>query len=310
MSAPASNLFARPWWRILRITVLSVGLYALFRVLPTGTNLSHMDFRVEGENVIQMCDPANPQFLPVVNVSSPVNLQLTPLAPLVAGQEVEVKLTLKTHAGKPIAPADLLTVHTELLHLMIIDPQLMDYHHVHPQPQRIPGEWHFRFTPQFGGEYRFFADFTPAATGLGLYANAALDVTGPTPTAETIAAAQRQSWVVNVSGYRFELRPSGGQIRAGREALMRLTITALAGGEVPLHTVMGAYAHVVAFDEARSGFAHLHPQEVDLSVPPDRMQPTLSFQITIPTPGRYVTWAQVNMNETELFAPFWFAVVP
>jgi len=308
--APASNLFARPWWRILRITVLAVGLYALFRVLPTGTNLSHMDFRVEGENVIQMCDPANPQFLPVVNVRSPVNLQLTPLAPLIAGEEVEVKLTLKTHAGKPIAPADLLTVHTELLHLMIIDPQLMDYHHVHPRPQRMPGEWLFRFTPQFGGEYRFFADFTPAATGLGLYANTSLAVSGPAPDPAAIAAAQRFAWTKEISGYRFDLHPAEGQIRAGREALMRLTIASLAGEEVPLLPVMGAYAHVVAFDEARSGFAHLHPQEIDLSVPPDRMQPNLSFKITIPTPGRYVTWAQVNMNETELFAPFWFEVVP
>ncbi len=33
-----------------------------------------MDFRVQGGNVIEFCDPANPQFLPVVAVRSPVTL--------------------------------------------------------------------------------------------------------------------------------------------------------------------------------------------------------------------------------------------
>src|SRR5690606_33685824 len=115
-----------------------IALYIGFRVMPTGTNLSHMDFRVEGENVIQMCDPSNPQFLPVVNVRSPVSFTVAPAAVPQAGNAVQVTFTLKTHAGKAIGPADLLNVHTELLHLMIVDPQLMDYHHVHPRPGREP----------------------------------------------------------------------------------------------------------------------------------------------------------------------------
>jgi|UniRef100_UPI00404A7A77 hypothetical protein len=309
MTAAAGSTSSGNGWRVVRITIVAVALYGVFRILPTGTNLSHMDFRVEGSNVIQMCDPANPQFLPVVNVRSPVSLSLQTTGHVVAGQLTEVTLTLQTHAGKPIAPADLLNVHTELLHLMIIDPQMMDYHHVHPQPQREPGKWTFHFTPRYGGEYRFFADFTPAATGLGLYANTVLHIAGPDPTAETISDAHQLSWEATVAGYQFALRPDSTPIRAGKEASMKLVITNPGGGEVPLQPVMGAYAHVVAFDEARTGFAHLHPQEIDLSVKPDLRKPTLTFRVMIPNPGRYVAWAQVNMDGTELFAPFWFEVV-
>ena len=34
---------------------------------------------------------------------------------------------------------------------------------------------------------------------------------------------------------------------------------------MPLEPVMGAFAHLVTFDEALSGFAHLHPMETDLT---------------------------------------------
>lgn len=297
-------------WRIARITLGAIALYVVFRVMPTGTNLSHMDFRVEGENVIQMCDPANPQFLPVVNVRSPVSLTVTTDAAPQVGQEVHATLTLKTHAGKAIGPADLLNVHTQLLHLMVIDPELMDYHHIHPVPTSEPGKWTVSFTPRYGGEYRLFADFTPAATGLGLYASSKLTVSGADATPAAIAQAHTPSWHATESGIDFSLQPQAGEIRAGQEAVMKLMMTRPDGGEVPLEPVMDAFAHVVVFDRDRTGFAHMHPQELDLTVLPDRHRPTLTFRLLIPKPGRYVAWAQVNKAGTELYAPFWFDVRP
>jgi len=74
--------------------------------------------------------------------------------------------------------------------------------------------------------------------------------------------------------------------------------------------IMGAFAHLVAFDEERSGFAHLHPAEIDLTNSPDLLKPELNFKVTIPQPGRYVIWAQVNLGGAEIFAPFWLEVLP
>lgn len=74
--APARSLSAAQRRAAALITVGAVALYLFMRWLPTGTNLNHMDFRVDAKNAIEFCDPANPQFIPVVAVKSPVQLSL------------------------------------------------------------------------------------------------------------------------------------------------------------------------------------------------------------------------------------------
>lgn len=302
------------WRQIGLITVGAIAVFAFLRWLPTGTNLSHMDFRVDAKNSIDFCDPLNPQFIPVVAVASPVTMTLSADA-ATAGQPVNAVVTLRTASGKPIAPEDLLVVHTQRLHLLIIDPTLTDYQHVHPAPTGRPGEWAFQFTPHRTGEYRVFADFTPTATSRGLYANTQLRVSSPDSVAAVGAVSdvpnpsRTPAETVRLGDYQFQLSPSA-PIRARQPADLTFTVTRLAGGAVPLQPVMDAYAHLVAFDEQRMGFAHLHPTVLDLSRAPDAQHPTLNFKITIPKEGRYVIWAQVNLGGRETFVPFWFEVAP
>ncbi len=215
MSAVAESAGLGPSQRrgIAVITAAAALLFVVVRELPTGTNLSHMDFRVEGGNVIEFCDPANPQFLPVVAVRSPVTMAVTAAVPPVAGSDVDAALTLVTFSGKPIAPEDLLVVQTRRIHLLIADPSLDDYQHVHPVPGRTPGEWTFRFHPRFGGAYRIFADFTPVATSRGLYSEAELPVAGPPNPAAP--GSQALSWAADEAGFHFELRPDALPVRAG-----------------------------------------------------------------------------------------------
>lgn len=291
--------------QIALITAAAITLFVIVRRLPTGTNLSHMDFRVEGGNVIQFCDPGNPQFIPVVAVKSPVMTNLTGDMSPAPGRAINFTLILRTTSGKPIAPEDLLVVHTRKLHIMVVDPGLRDYKHIHPVPGPRPGEWHFEATPHRAGLYRVFADFTPAATGRGLYASAEFTVPG---APDTPPAAGNWTW--DEGDLRFTLTPDG-PIRARQPARLAFTVERNGGREaVPLEPVMGAYAHLVAFDKARSGFAHIHPQEIDLSWHPDPYYPKLTFRVGIPQPGRYVIWSQVNLAGKEVYAPFWFEVVP
>ena len=295
-----------PGRSIAFITLGAVALYAGFRFMPTGTNLSHMDFRVGEANSIEFCDPLNPQFIPVVSVRSPVAMTLAAAdAPVVPGREGRFTVTLQTSSGKRIAPEDLLVTHTRLLHLLIIDPWLDDYQHVHPEPGRKPGEWTFAFTPRREGVYRIFADFTPAATARGLYASVDLAVGGSrAPGGLTMVMQHEPALSVEREGYRFTLTPSAAPLRTGQTLDLKFTVLNTKGGRVPLEPVMGAFAHLVAFDEARSGFAHLHPAEADLTQPPDATRPELNFKITIPQSGRYVIWSQVNLAGREVFAPF------
>jgi hypothetical protein len=296
------------WRQIARISAVALAVFAVLRWLPTGTNLSHMDFRATGGNSIEFCDPLNPQFISVVAVRSPVTMTLD-ASPGTAGREVSANVILRTGSGKPIAPEDLLVTHTRRLHLLLIDPTLTDYQHVHPEPGAKPGEWRFTFTPRLPGLYRIFADFTPAATARGLYASVDWQVGAGAAVSE--AGGQRESTgVVERDGYRFTLGTGSSAFRAGVPGDLSFAIVRTDGRPVPMEPVMGAYAHLVAFDEGRNGFAHLHPIDVDPLQRPDASRPTLNFKLTIPQPGRYVVWAQVNLGGREEFVPFWINVGP
>ena len=292
--------------QIILITAVAVALFVTMRLLPVGSNVNHMDFRLEGKGAIEFCDPANPQFIPVVSARSPVVMTLKSDRPPARNEPVEFTLTLATASGKPLGPADLLVAHTRKLHLLVVDPTLSDYQHVHPEPGRKSGEWKFTMTPARAGEYRVFADFTPAATQRGLYA--ATDFTVP-GTVATVINTGNTTW--QNLGYNFEL-VLPPVLNAGKPADLKFRIESQGAKKepVPLQPVMDAFAHLVAFDEARSGFAHLHPMETDLAQAPDPLRPELNFQVTIPQPGRYVIWAQVDLAGREVFAPFWLDVLP
>jgi hypothetical protein len=299
------TLPARQKRQIAFLTAGAIALFIVVRRLPTGTNLAHVDFQVPGGNSLQFCDPANPAFIPVIAVKSPVTMTLTTDIPPAPGRRMRVALVLQTASGKPIGPQDLLVTHTKLFHLMVVDPSLRDYQHIHPVPGLLPGEWNAEFAPRRAGRYRVFADFTPAATARGLYASADFAVPGQPdlPPAE-------DNWVYEADGWRFTLTPDG-PLRARAVVNLALTVESIGKPRpVPLEPVMGAYAHLVAIDAARSGFAHLHPQQVDLSHRPDLLRPRLTFPIQIPEAGRFVIWSEVKIAGRERFAPFWFEVGP
>ncbi|WP_238991263.1 hypothetical protein [Rariglobus hedericola] len=290
--------------QIVLLTVGAIAVYVGFRALPTGTNLHQVDFDTRGKGMVELCDPSNPQFVAVTTARSPVTMTLQGELPAVPGRESKLTLTLVTMTGKAVGPADVLVQHTRKLHLLVVDPTLRDYQHIHPEPAAKDGDWSFSFTPRLAGTYRVFADFVPVPTARSLYAGADLPVTG-----EVAVNMNILSWDAEVEGYQFKLTPAA-PIHAGKVADLTFTVTRPDGGVVPMEPVMDAYAHLVAFDQGHSGFAHLHPNEISLTPPPDEKHPKLTFKITIPNPGVYVIWAQVKLAGREVFAPFWFEVAP
>ena len=186
------------------------------------------------------------------------------------GREARLTLALATSTGKPVGPTDLFVQHTRKLHLLVVDPTLRDYQHIHPEPGEKAGEWTFAFTPRLAGTYRVFADFVPVPTRRSLYAGADLPVSG-----DVAVNTHVLSWDAEVEGYQFKLTPVA-PVRAGKAAELAFTVTRADGGRVPMEPVMDAYAHLVAFDSGNSGFAHLHPIKVDphhFEVPLPRLPP-------------------------------------
>lgn len=311
---PRRSVGRRPGFQIALLTGVALALYVGIRQLPTGTNLSHLDFKVSGGNSIEFCDPSNPQFVPVVAVQSPVSMSVSAGSPPPAsGAPVRVVARLATASGKPIGPLDLLVTHTEKLHLLVFDPALQDYQHVHPTPGGAAGEWNFEFTPHAAGKYRVFADFTPAATGRGLYASADLDIasgeTAATPKPGPEARrADDGALEVTRDGLVFRLRPKAPTLRAREISEFDFSVRRDSGAPVRLEPVMDAYAHLVAVDRERSGFAHLHPTQTLQAGGQPAAVSALDFKITIPRAGRYVIWAQVRIDGRDEYAPFWFDV--
>jgi hypothetical protein len=231
---------------------------------------------------------------------------LTPLfdAPLQPGVEASGKVRLTRKKDKqPVTPPDLLIVHTERIHLLIIDDSLRDYHHEHPRPTDTPGEYAFRFTPEKPGPYRIFADITPALSNVQEYAPC--DV--PAASAGEPVQKGPDTNAAEVDGLHFALAwdPGALPLKTKQPARATVTVTDRAGQPfVKLEPIMGTYAHVVAFHENRRTVLHIHPLGATPQRPEDRGGPSFVFQVYAPMPGYYRFYAQVQVEGRSRFAGF------
>lgn len=287
------------------ITLIALGLYLAIRILPTTDNhLNYADFELGGTAIHDFCEPGSASFVPVEAVRSPVTLHLDPEEPLEIGKPVRIRADLEAASGRPLTVEDLLVVHTRKLHLLVADPSLTDYQHLHPEATGEPGVFRFDFTPARQGVYRVYADFMPRATGRGLYAGSVLDVPG-----QPVAPTPAESLSAESDGCRFVLIPSLRPVRINQTVTLVLEMARIGGGKPDLELIMDAYAHMVAFDFEGQGFAHLHPQELVPNEGEGGVQ-RLSFTLNLPDPGWYRVWAQIQVNGREIFAPFTLDVVP
>src|SRR5262249_17334216 len=117
-----------------------------------------------------------------------MRIEVVPGSPLVVGQHADVRIRLARLDGSPIVLDDLVEVHTRKIHLLINDRSLGDYHHEHPEPTDVPGEYRFSFTPTKPGAYRIWADVVPANSGVQEYVIA--DIPAVDATAQPIASKQ------------------------------------------------------------------------------------------------------------------------
>ena len=237
----------------------------------------------------------------------PVRASVRTSGPLVVGQPAKVFLQLEKTTGEPIAPADLVESHTKKLHLLIVDKSLTDYHHEHPEPTKVPGEYAFTFTPLRPGPYRLWADVRPYPLGLQQYAM--VDIPA---TTEGETFTQRETKLkAKVDGLSYELMLSTNKIQVGRSTGAKLRVTKADGsGVTQLEPFMAAFAHLVGFNEDYETVLHMHPKGVPVLDPKVRGGPELDFQIYALKPGFIRLFAQVQIDGRSHFAPFGIQVEP
>lgn len=233
-----------------------------------------------------------------------VKLALEPAAALEAGKTTQVTVKLNAVAdGKPLTFDDLKEAHTKKLHLLMIDPSLSDYHHIHPVAGKNPGEYAFDFTPLKNDSYRIWADVIPVATGKQEYVQADMG----TPATEKSAIEKTTSMTATVDGYTFTLALDG-EPKAGAPVMGSVTITKDGQSFTQLEPVMGAFAHVVGFTEDYNSVLHVHPMGKEPSSDTERGGPKLEFHIEPEKAGFVKLFAQVRIDGKDIFAPFGITV--
>jgi hypothetical protein len=223
------------------------------------------------------------------------------------GRETQVSINLRRDNGSPVLLTDLLLVHTQRIHLLIIDETLTDYHHEHPEPTAVAGEYVFRFTPRKAGSYRVWADLLPADTGRQEYV--IVDVVSWTAGNGSIDRVARDTAVVD--GLTYHLILDQPSVRAGRAVRARVRVTDADGRPFTgLEPVMGAFGHLVGFKEDRKTVLHSHPLGLEPSTAAARGGPDLDFYIYSADPGFVRLFAQVQIGGVARFADFGVIVAP
>lgn len=311
------KLFRNPFVQVGAISAICVAGYFGLRSLTVyncGFLHASAPLRTESKPNDEFCDVGNKGFINLSQSRYAIESAIRQ-----DPQTGQFQLVLRTISGRPISFDEIAITHTEKIHLLIVDDSLNDYHHVHPQPTAESGVFSFKFAGVAGRQYRYIAEFVPQRTQTQVITETrytvgkpdsldilqVAEISAPTSinTAQQIQRGNRL--IANKEGFQFELiLPFSGLIPdTDNEVLVRISAE---GQPVPLQEIMGAYAHLVAFDREGKGFAHFHPI-LEKSVNPLHSNPThpsIPFSFEGMIPGEYRLWVQVKLDNREFFVPF------
>lgn len=234
-----------------------------------------------------------------------MKIALSPVS-LTPGTKSSMALTITGPEGKPVTLDDLMEAHTKKIHLLLVDPGLTDYHHIHPVAAKNAGTYEFEFTPGKSGEYKVFADLVPMATGKQEYDGTSLTVEG-----EADAVEEKTNNEMTVDGLAISIAFEQPELVAGVANMMTLTINGPDGKPfTELEPIMGAFAHLVAFNKDRSNIAHVHPMGEEPKSDAAKGGPALQFHLNFAEPGYQKLFAQFKIAGKDVFAPFGLEVMP
>ena len=226
-------------------------------------------------------------------------LIITPITPseLKAGENNEVILFIQDKQAKPVDVSQFEVVHTQPVHLLIIEPGLNDYHHEHPI-HKTTGQYTFNFTPQTNCSYRTWVDVQLKGSHQQYIP---VDLKGAEECNEPIEKTVNLE--ASSQGYDFKLELED-DLKAGEAVFANMSITKDGQPVNFLEPVMGAFAHMVGFYEDYASIAHIHPMGEEPNEDTERGGPTLRFHIEPEQAGYLKLFAQVQIGGKQVFAPF------
>ncbi|HKX67653.1 MAG TPA: hypothetical protein VJN29_10545 [Intrasporangium sp.] len=207
-----------------------------------------------------------------------------------AGQQVPVAFTVTGPDGKPVTGYEV--QHEKQLHLIAVRRDFTGFQHVHPT-LAPDGTWSAALDLE-PGTWRLFADFKPSGAD-ALTLGADLGVPGAAALAEPVSETR----TVHVDGYTVTV---AGDLVAGRDAKLTLSVTKDGKPVTDLEPYLGAYGHLVALREGDLAYLHVHPD----GEPGDgRTQPgpEVVFHAAVPSPGAYRLYLDFQHDGVVRTAP-------
>lgn len=277
-------------------------LFIFIRNLPVEPCefLHEETYNEEGE--LDYCGSDDTGFVDLSIRRWPMKIDFRPVNPVVMNQLAKFEIKIEKADGSPLTSSDVALSHTQKIHLLAVDESLNDYHHIHPIADSLfDGVWHFSLTPKYAGEYSVYLDFIPLKSPRRVLLSSSFKVNGNRASFQD----RQENLEFSYENINFELIKDSKESTEEKK-IITLKAVDRKGKNVTFHPVMGAFAHMVAFDDEMNGFAHLHPisENVPSSENTTHTGP-LSFGFTAPKYGIYRLWAQVKTTtEKEIFIPF------
>lgn len=220
------------------------------------------------------------------NIGKPYELNLVTKTPVPIGQPTTLQLQIYDPiTGQP--PTGLNIVHEKPAHLFIVNQDLSDFQHVHPNIL-APGLLEIPVQFKAPGNYKLFAQFTTPDKGEQTL-NKPFSI-GPAnqPLKPLIPDAHLPKWV---DGYEFRI--SGLPTRANPMSMFHVSVSK---NGIPVKTIepyLGAGAHGVILSSDSQSFIHTHPMAEAIN---GLYQSPVMFHTTIEQPGTYKMWMQTKMD--------------
>jgi hypothetical protein len=236
---------------VVALAVIFVGAAGIGRAVgPVGSPVAdHGDMSGEGEPELTDMAESEAASLPkgLMVSQNGYSFRLAQGA-VSAGVDVPVSFTIEGPDGAPVTEYDV--EHEKELHLIAVRRDFSGFQHVHPE-RADDGTWSTSLDLT-AGQWRVFADFKASgaeAITLGNDLAVQGDYQPAAPAAETRTAT--------VDGYTVTL---DGDIVAGEEARLTLSVTRDGAPVTDLEPYLGAYGHLVALRSGDLAYLHVHPE--------------------------------------------------
>ena len=233
------------------VTVLFTSTIAVFFTACTsGTNSQRVDNVNVANTVASETNSANAA---VSDSAFKVDFKTEP-GQIQAGAPAMLVFTVKD--SKNAVVKDLQVVHEKPMHLLIVSKDLSEFYHVHPQPS-ADGSYRVQHTFPNGGDYKFYADFTPP-NAKQVVERIDVKVSGTEKAKVALAADTKLE--KSVDGVKVTMKPSA-KIEAGQELTLDFAVFDAKTGKAAtdLQNYLGELAHFVIISEDLLDFVHAHP---------------------------------------------------